>query len=320
VRNKTYNIGRGACDHPVPIFTMGEWGHYKCRNCAAPFFENEVKAKDIKFLLFVCCQRGKLKFPPEAEYPPELRSILDRHMDSVRHLNSAVSVAAYKARRVPLTGWPWIYKTQGQIHVQLDHADPLPDPDNEVEVPAHLNNPRNRRDLHRRDGAQLSAFVDPALAMHQIHQRPGGDRLDPVMLETMLTFLHDFNPIYRMYRRMYEVIADQEARNVSVQVTLVFKSPGVDKITLSEHTGREPIETNEVAALFDVSGTPETPSIYVMHEGTPFEVLPTHPYRDAFLYPVMYPFGQKGWHSGLRHTGPNATDIRNHVTLREHTV
>jgi hypothetical protein len=322
VKDNTFNIARGPCPNCVPIFTMGRWGHYKCVNCSALFFENEVKLKkDLESMLLVCCQRGKVKVDPPPEYPPELRRLLDLHMDSLRHLNSALSVAAYKARRVPMAGWPFIYKTQGQIHVEMNHADPLPDADNEIAPPAHLSNPRNRRDIHRRDGAQLSAFIDPALAMHEILQRPGGHRLDRELLAAMLTFLHDFNPIYRSYRRMYEVIAEKEAQEgVSVEVTLVFQNPGKDKSTLREHTHRVPIETNEVAALFDVSGTPETPSIYVMKEGTPFEVLPTNPYRDAFLYPVMYVFGQRGWHSGMKHVGPNATEIRNNVTLRDYTV
>jgi hypothetical protein len=320
VRDGTFAIARGPLVPGVERYSVGKLGDVVCSNCLAPFFRDEVTHKDLASRLFVCCQRGKLLLPDAPPYPDHLRRLLDVNKKHLRLLNSKLSIAGYDVRRVPMPGWPYVYKILGQVHVQMNHADPLPDPNDERQPDPSLPNPRNKKDLHRRKGGQLSAFVDPALASHEMVQGFGGENLDEAVVNAFLTYLHQNNPHYLACTRMETLIAEQEARGEKVEVTLVFKNPGQDHVKLREHTHRKPVFSNEVAALFDCGGVPESPNIYIMQQGTPFKVLPTHPFRDAFVYPLIYLEGLKGWHMGMKHQGPNATLQRNRVTLREYML
>jgi hypothetical protein len=317
VRNETYRVAHG----PLPAggverLSIGAYGAHTCNNCGTLFFANEVDPAQNPFQ---CCSRGKVRIPEPPPYPPALLELREKHKKSLRFLNTKLSLGAYKAKKVNMPGFPWIYKILGQIHVSLDHADPLPDPNDERVPPADIRNPRGRLDLHRRQNAQVVTFVDPELAMNAILGGPGGNTVDPDLLRTFLTFLREWNPLYQSYMRMEELLTQQEAQGVRSEVTLVFKAPGQETVGLRDHTYRLPVATNEVAALFDVGGVPETPAIYIHREGTSFEVLPTHHLRDAFLYPIIFPLGQSGWHQNMRHSGPRVTRYRNRLTLKEFT-
>lgn len=316
VNHGTFNSFRG----PLPPngherFSVGPFDLI-CTECGTMFAQGEIA--DARKNPFTCCEHGKVNVEAPPEYPEHLSILRDTFKNSLRLLNNKLCLAAYKAKRVNMPGFPWVYKIMGQVHVQLEHADPAPDPNNERPVnPAH-HNPRNLRDVHRRNNAQLAAFVDPAVAMEEMRNGPGGDSLDPVLLEQYLNWLRVNNPHYEMCVRMDLLLQEQERNGEEVQVTLVFKNPGQDKVTLREHTHRLPIKENEFAALFDVGGVPETPAVYIHRQGRPFEVLPTNMHRDAFLYPVIYPWGTPRWHPGLPHNPRYATDIRNKITLRQY--
>jgi hypothetical protein len=303
----------------VPRCSLGKFGELKCVGCKALFFDDEVTPQEVRKYagLLVCCQHGKVKCDEPRPYPEELLGLKEANLKSLRLLNARLSLVAIAARRVPMNGFPFIFKIQGQVHAQMHHAQPLLDPENGLDQ-RYLES----RKYHK--GAQLSAFVDPALAAEDIVQRPGGEHLDKDMVQAYIEFLKRENPHYSMYMQMHEYINQRQAGGEKeVEVTLVFKDPGKcgnEEVRMREHTCREPIASNEVAALFDVGGSPDSECLYIHQNGTTFEVLPIHPYRDAYAYPVLFPYGEKGWHPKIKHVGPYATQKRNNVTLREFSL
>jgi hypothetical protein len=316
VRDGTYFAGRGPLPRNIERYSVGSFGDFVCVCCGALFFREELR--DPTKNPFTCCEHGKVDLPAPRAYPEQLYLLKESCLKSLRVLNSKVCLAAYKAQRVNLPGFPWIYKIQGHVHVELDHADPLPDPNNVRATDPSLHNPRNLQDIHRRQNAQLVAFVDPSISTTEILYGVGGNHVPPELLTAYLEFLREHNPLYEMCVRMDLVLTEQQARNEEAAVTLVFKNPHQDKVTLKEHTHRAPVASNEIAALFDVSGSPLTPALYIMKEGRPMQVFPTHPSRDAFIYPVINPWGEPGWHPKMPHSGPRRTKIRSNVTMREY--
>ncbi|XP_059486735.1 uncharacterized protein LOC132203177 isoform X2 [Neocloeon triangulifer] len=321
VRNGTFNIARGPPPIEIERFSLGACGEpeYVCTNCLAIFYEGEVDPAQNPFSK--CCERGKVPYDKDAPpYPEELLILVRENVKHLRLLNNRLSLAAYKAKRVHLDGFPWIYKTYGQSRMTLDNADPLPNPA-EANFEPNRPGPNDRRqlnDVHLRSNAQLVAIVDPATATEAIVNAPGGDKLKPEVVEAFLTWLQENNPLYRMYTNMETLLNEQLAAGEEGRVTLVFKEPGKDNVTLKQHTHAVPRHESEVAVLYDVVGEPATPGIYVHQHGANFEVLPTHPLRDAFAYPLINPRGTFGWHPNIKHQGPNATNIRNRVTMRQY--
>ncbi|XP_065336852.1 uncharacterized protein LOC135937620 [Cloeon dipterum] len=117
-----------------------------------------------------------------------------------------------------------------------------------------------------------------------------------------------------------QYISEQlEAGNTIGNITIAFKQPGRDRITLRDKTHALPVCETEVAALFDTGGVPEGIQAFVVKNGFKQKVHPADPNRNLLLYPVLYPHGIWAWYpGGHEHQGPNRTAVRNRVTLHEH--
>jgi len=306
VNRKTYFAARGPIRGDVPYVNHGNFGDKVCEHCQADLLPTELND---------CCENGKVSWP-DWEYPDELLSKFDgnsaeqkRNKASLRTLNSRIALAAYSAKREPIHGrGPDVLKINGDVRVTMPHADPVTDPDDV--------RPRGRAtlaDLDRRRNGQLVCFVEPGLVGEKIRSEVGGQVIDPVFLEAWIKYLRANNKLYDSFGIMHDELQKQIDRGVSADVTLVFKPTTValGESRLKEHQGRLPVEENEVAALFDVKGTPVTPSLYVNRNGKNVEIWPQNDFRDALTYPVLKPHGERGWTYGKPHQGPNVTGTKN---------
>jgi hypothetical protein len=68
----------------------------------------------------------------------------------------------------------------------------------------------------------------------------------------------------------------------------------------------------EVCAIFDQGVLPRNPALVVRMYGKRTTNVPlASEVALPFLFPLLFPFGESIWHVGSKHTGPNATAIRN---------
>ena len=74
-------------------------------------------------------------------------------------------------------------------------------------------------------------------------------------------------------------------------------------------------QTNEVAAIFTMTGDGEIPESYVTVRNSNTKDLKTvssmSPYVKPWIYPLLYPYGDLGWNKNMPRIGSNRRVTRN---------
>jgi hypothetical protein len=72
----------------------------------------------------------------------------------------------------------------------------------------------------------------------------------------------------------------------------------------------------EVCAIFDQGVLPRNPALVVRMYGKLTQNVPlASEVALPFLFPLIFPYGESIWHAGAKHTGPNATAVRNQFVV-----
>ena len=299
---KSHNVARQpvTADFP-PRFSLGPLD-VKCPFCGALSFAGETPSS------FKCCENGKVDLPPLAPYPKALQELFTTKRttkdgkdfaEHMRRYNSLFAMAATKMnlasslpnRRggiVRICGQ--VYHTSGSLHPR-DGRDPI------------LN--------------QLYMFD----STDALKQRQASKLYDVNFSNNIMTAIQavmDVNPFAASYKNMREVELEENA-----QALREGRQPREVKMYFHEtnplaRTRNKPTR-DDVAAIFTSDdGAPPKREYVVMSKTNSLTILnDLSPIVDPMSYPLLFPNGEHGYSTLLNHVGPNATAVRNRLTIRE---
>ena len=143
-------------------------------------------------------------------------------------------------------------------------------------------------------------------------------QLSQHILHELGEILESINPYARQFKNLHEImlreraLAQQQNRMMKEYSLVFFHEPDEDKRRFNNPT------VSEVAAIFETSdGAPPTDRSLRIYpcSGNTKKLDYTSMHLDPMCYPLIWPFGQTGWHQNLKYTGTNRTQIRERVTL-----
>jgi len=328
----TYLVAKGPLPYRTAYHSIGRLGDKICGACLALFYLDEINVEDRKKRTCrMCCRFGKITVP-EREIPPRFIDLFNpdspkykKFMDLIREYNSYFAAAAFQGKRVDFKkNYPWIMKIHGQIQILLE--------------PAKIVQPNTENPHSGTNHPPNFMFIDPAEAKRQKMPDYVEEKLDKDILELLKDILQIHNRISRVFSFMGDVVNEQlkdilDKEEKIPMYTVVFKckdnekdgEPGDKRVRWKINRGdlhpgvlKEPLEANEIAAIFESSGQPQCVPLYVRTQGKIYTVPPNCPFREALTYPLLYPCGESTWRPDLPHIGQNVTANQNTVTLREY--
>jgi hypothetical protein len=259
----------------------------KCVHCGSLFFKIEQKRALAEF--DQCCNFGhvKLEMP---KYSKVLLSLLNGNSPEaqnfrkfIRNYNNGFAMASLSAKLdVPHGNGPYCYRIHGQMY--------------------HLLAPMSAEPGKQPMNIQLY-FLDSDEANKERLGHPANQGCIQSVLESIESELNQVNPYIKSFKLMKEVMQEEESKaqaesKPSPIVQMIFDT----NRSLDRRRYNAPI-TNEVAAVFVFPNNDEIPPSrqysVVSRNGTTQFITEISPICDPLTYPILYPYGENGWHPDL---------------------
>lgn len=240
-----------------------------------------------------------MRLPPVRELPSPLRELLDSpsfrpHIRVANSLLSFTSMGATVDQSVTGTAGPFSYRVHGQIIHRIGSLLP-----NNGKLPEYLqlyifdtgNELENRKKAFTKDASTL------ALA-------------DAIILE-LIKMLDNHNNLARTFRHARDRI--QDAAVSQFKITLVSqpnRGRQYDLPTASEIGG---------LVVGDITASTVGRDIVVELRSSSLQrISDLHPLMMSLQYPLLFPYGEPGYHERLPYEGPEASTVRReYMTMRE---
>lgn len=300
--NDTYKRALRMPAEALP-FTIGPMNE-RCSICYARHFKAEATAgNNTSFKL--CCHKGKVSLP---NYTPSnyVQTLIeginspDRHtkeisknyLDNIRSYNAAFAMISSESHldESVLGG---IYNFR--IHDNFYHrVGPL--------FPAQESQSKY---------GQIYLY-DVNTATDQRMKNAGNQNCDRNLMQEIAIYLNEVNNYVRSFRTMAEVCQQSGDNDVAMYII-------VDKTT-DQRRYNQAI-TTDVAAIFRANdGAPpgERNLIIYSRSGGIRRVSVLEPALDPMAYPLLFPFGDTGWHPDLQHVQGTSRQ-RNKLTMLQYT-
>lgn len=266
-----------------------------CSFCSAKHFSGELP-QDKMFS--DCCQKGKvdLTFQNSEPYPGILHELLTgKHSESknfmanIRSFNSAFSFASMGAQvKAPPGFGPYCFRIHGQIYHKATTLHPAPG--------------------ERRKYAQLY-ILDPDEATNRRMNIAGNTNCNSSIMYTLGQFMSKHNQLAKAYKMLYEVEmeAENEARQKGIAPYSISMAIKYDR-SMDKNRYNVP-RANEVAVIFqNIDGEPPFERDLLIHLRPDLNNSKTitnrisilHPSLEPMTYPLLFPFGESGWHPEIR--------------------
>jgi PIF1-like helicase/Helitron helicase-like domain at N-terminus len=275
----------------------------RCRFCNAIFFEKEQRNRAGDH--YICCKYGKVALEPLRECPPELRRLFtsaDRDAYefrlNIRSANSNFAMASFVSK-IPedrnVGQGAVVFTICGQVYHRAESIPPVGD--------GRLDDPPKFNQLY---------FLDVNDAFER-RVSVIGERIRAETIETLDTMLRRVNPWIRSYVTMGEVIRENsmDVNNICIG----FKQ----QIARDLRNYALPESRSDVAAIFVGDDPPFDVDlkIYPRAFDRLNEIKNLNSLADPMTYPLLFPHGEYGYRTGVRHVGPRATQNRT-VTIRQY--
>uniref|UniRef100_A0A7E4URS8 ATP-dependent DNA helicase n=1 Tax=Panagrellus redivivus TaxID=6233 RepID=A0A7E4URS8_PANRE len=249
-----------------------------CSQCSARYFRNECNKTNGTFNS--CCNFGTVSVPIP-QYSPRLRELIEANTpegrnfrEYQRNYNNAFAMAALSADIEQTSGrGPYVFRLHGQVYYKVP-------PVTSKKTPKY---------------AQLY-FVDPDEA--DIKRMEYNKNCNPHIMKLISEELQD-NPYVRSFRKMSDVIVEQEAKAKEQgiempTITMTFDQKNVDRRRYNNPTA------SEVAAVFvqsdDTDFQPPQYTAIKYPDGNNVWLTEVDPNTDPLCYPLLRPKGEHGYH------------------------
>lgn len=262
--------------------------------------ENAFTQRRIAYNL--CCRGGRISLPPNRPWPPPLNDLVsfsggpasNRFMRLIRDYNALfafTSLGVHVDRSINTGTGPYVFRINGVVHHRIGSL-----------LPADGNRP---------EYAQLYIYDTQNEVRNRlaIFERDGGHREqpDPSIVEALITMLDTHNPLVRQFRMARDRLLSPNAPEIYIQ--LIGSDPS--------HSNRYTLPSSpELAALIvgDFPTDVSTFDIVVQTQAGEFKsISPLHPALMSLQYPLLFPYGDKGFHLGIKF----AESEEHRLTVRE---
>ena len=255
-----------------------------------------------------CCKAGKVFIEPFKKPPEFLRELIDFSgpprskvfIEKIRRYNclfAFTSMGATIDRSVNNGGGPNIFKVSGSICHRLGSL--LPEPGNA---------PKFAELYIYHGGDEVDNQIQ---ALNKDDKIEGG--LDKDIVKGLQIMLNTHNSLVKKFRMAKQVLEENEFANVSIRIVVPGPLDG-PQFNLPS--------TDELACLVFDELTLETPrrDIIIRGRGPELQRISSlHPAYMSLQYPLLFPYGQRGFHLGAKYNRVGDFDPtkRQNMTMQE---
>ncbi|GJZ51267.1 ATP-dependent DNA helicase PIF1 [Tanacetum coccineum] len=282
---------------------------HQCQNCNATMWyeEREEKSKTAVNPSFsLCCQGGKVLLPRFNTAPPTLNDLLSlndasaaKFRDQIRVYNSMFSFTSFGAKidhSINTGRAPYTFRINGQNYHRMGSLLP---PEGMAPKFAQLYFFDTQNEVRNR----TRAFID----------KETSEGIDEHIVASLIQMLDQYSSVAKAFRMARDWSTAHNSKNFHLRLhserktTRQYNAPTV----------------SEVAALIvnDFGdGLPTRDIIVTGKDNRPKRVSELHPSYMALQYPLLFPYGEDGYHDQIPYhtnTGTRKTK-RGYVTMKEY--
>lgn len=287
---------------------------YSCKYCNAVFWlseKNKTESKKCKEITYSnCCKNGKIKIPVFKQ-PQEFLSMLltnkENHLSKqfipkIRQYNSMfafTSMGGNIVKNINKGNGPYVFRINGQIHHRIGSLLPRP---NSVPKFAKLYVYDTKNEIENR----IQALTKQDSEEHD---------LNLYIIEKLEDLLDEHNPLVKKIRHARGILEEHKGIDVSIRII------GADK---GDPIQYEMPHTEELAMLvigeLNLENFRRDIIVSNKYEGLQ-RVSIFHPAYMALQYPLLFPYGERGFQLGIpyhkKESTTNTNTRRNTVTIHE---
>jgi hypothetical protein len=284
---------------------------YECQHCHALFWHAERNSSNRDGIVqyYNCCKGGKLSIPSYTPRPEPLASLSKFHGDSIskrfmRSIRQYNCLFAFTSMGAQIDNTmndgrgPPLFKICGQVHHRIGSLLP-----SDGSSPKYLqlyiydtaNEVQNR--LKCLNSNNMTAEV-----------------LDPSIIEELMKMLDECNPFAKTFRMARDRMAEYGDENFIIRIigakegdSVQYNLPTTDELALL------------VVGDFSLD-TFKRDIIIETHSRELKRISSLHPAYMALQYPLLFPFGERGFQVGVLYNGVNLANKpkRCHMTMQEY--
>ncbi|GKA14769.1 helicase [Tanacetum coccineum] len=272
---------------PVTYHNLGP-PSYECRSCNTQMWYEERTNKGnraINPIFLLCCQEGKVLLPKFKETPPPLNKLLNfkdprtsKLREQIRVYNGMLCFTSFGARKdhsINTGRRLYTFRINGQNYHRIGSL-----------LPAAGFQLRYARlyffDTHNEVRNWMSAFLDTET----------GQGVDETIVAGLITMLHNTSAVAHAIRMARDLCHSYE----SVNFELCLFS---DRTYVRQYNAPT---MSEVAALITTDfrdGLPSRDIVMDNKDGDPKRISELHPSYMALQYPLLFPYGEDGFHEKI---------------------
>jgi len=277
----------GNADASAP----GRWDCGKmdtiCGFCNAKMWirERSAKSTNNNSQFSLCCENGKILLPNLPATPQELEVLLTikessavKFRDQIRMYNSVLAFTSLGAKvdeSVTRGPGPYCFRIQGELYHKIGSLCPA--------------------EGQRPQFAQL--YIHDTKYEHQ-NRHVVMPSLKPTTLDWLLTMMYNINPYVEMFKMARDMMATEGA---PIDLKLCFIA------SRTKDARRYNVPTaDEVVTLMvgDGSEVVDRRDVILAQQDGPFQrISELHPGYMALHYPLLFPYGEDGWHPNISLNG-----------------
>ncbi|WVZ59158.1 hypothetical protein U9M48_009350, partial [Paspalum notatum var. saurae] len=281
---------------------------YTCPHCSAIFWYHErVQSRSTRsdIIYTGCCHEGRVSLPTQRPLPQLLQDLIrfdggprsNAFMRLIRQYNSLfafTSLGVDVDKSINTGNGPYVFRINGVVHHRIGSLIP----------------PSGRRPEY----AQLYIYDTSNEVQNRldIFSDEGQGQPDPQIVSALIDMLNENNPLVQKFRMARDRLLSPSAPEIAIKLVGKVDVPG-DRFSLPA--------APELAGLLigglslDVSSfdiVVESHSSHLKH------VSPIHPSLMALQYPLLFPYGDVGYHTGIKFgNGHRSVGGRDEVSMAE---
>jgi RNase P subunit RPR2 len=282
-----------------------------CKYCGALFWPQEslkhtIKYKEKELVYTNCCKEGKIVIPPFKEPPKLLSNLLKYNGDNrskhflhkIRQYNSLfafTSMGANIDKSINHGEGPYIFCINGQVHHRIGCLLPRP------------NNTPKFAELYIYDAENEISNIIHALQNDQNDI----DHIDPTIAKDLMEMLDVHNPLVKKFCFARDLIKENNSIDISIRMIgadkgdpIQYEMPTADDLALL------------VVGDLTLDNYKRDIIVYKKDHGLQ-EISILHPALLALQYPLLFPYGERGYQLGINYHNISDTKKRTKVTMHE---
>ena len=286
----------------------------RCCNCRAIFWHAEKVGKESRsssasVIYNKCCKGGRVVIPPFLPRPEPLASlatfgggpISNRFMKNIRKYNCLFAFTSMGAKIDRTTNdgrGPPVFKICGQIHHRIGSLLPV-----DGQIPKFIQ-------LYVYD---TSNEIQNRIASLDHGDAPPSD-LDGDIIQSLITMLDEHNSFAKQFRMARDRLAGDDVEDFIIRIVgpkdgdpPQYSLPAVEQLAML------------VVGDFGTD-TFERDIIVEKQTGELQQISALHPAFMALQYPLLFPYAERGWQTGVLYTGvtESTQNARVKVTMQDY--